>query len=922
LIATSVALDLPSRFPFQFIYYAMAESKLRIYGNLGTLYSQCGGVFGVAAFVDRCMDKWMNDATLNANQAVATWHEKAQRCGCKFLVVQIVCNLTGGPQRYTGRPLDIAHKHLNIDDDQWCKFMEIFNEVCDEFGLPGEVVDDLNALMISMEEDCVVHPGERVPRNPGPARPSGGSIYARLGGVYPIALFVDRLIDALLGDERVRIPCDAQKRNEVSLKYLFTELICHVTGGPEVVTCKESEETKLLVPKAAWPIFLATAEAAADHLPTAVRPSLMQVLQRSKDLIIDSSSGDSEVLPATVAQVKSFADAAAGKMLSKEVIAARHAAPGAHVAARRRVHGDPRTLYGRGGGIFGLSRLADRLMDVWMEDPALNANAMVARWHESRQKYGFKFLVTQIMGYLTGGPQRYTGRPMDVAHKHLNITSQQWDSFMAGAERVFGEFAIDPRTSLELRGILSNFQTQCVVQPGEVVPPDPGASKPGKATSGTLYHNLGGVYPIAQFADRLVETVLRGDAGVHVEWHRVDDANGSRHPPGLKYMVTELVCNYTGGPEIVTSKGFDDAKLGVSVDEWPAFLALAAKAAEVWPSVYLRNALMSAIAQMKAELCIGLVAEDVPESAGTRAIKRIEEAGFGHFEATAALEKSGGDAEKAVELLASGWSPQADPPTTSNSSASRCPFLAGNTKVTCPNTMTMPAGHPSVQRAKAPRTMTTPPSAQHAKAPPSAAATTDDPMLTAARVLSGKGMPVSQIAELLSICETKVAAALAQDGSGAIAGRVLGSSLQVKLDDLLIEDSELCCPIALVLFSDPVIASDGFMYERASVEALFRNPTKHGVVSPMTREKLKKDFLPAKQKKKESLEFREKRAAELLQFVKEAATGQPTMAITALERVNEYIPVLKPGANSALVQTAARFWREVGREVPAELGGA
>lgn len=195
-------------------------------------------------------------------------------------------------------------------------------------------------------------------------------------------------------------------------------------------------------------------------------------------------------------------------------------------------------------------------------------------------------------------------------------------------------------------------------------------------------------------------------------------------------------------------------------------------------------------------------------------------------------------------------------------------------------------------------------------------------MLTAARVLSGKGMPVSQIAELLSICETKVAAALAQDGSGAIAGRVLGSSLQVKLDDLLIEDSELCCPIALVLFSDPVIASDGFMYERASVEALFRNPTKHGVVSPMTREKLKKDFLPAKQKKKESLEFREKRAAELLQFVKEAATGQPTMAITALERVNEYIPVLKPGANSALVQTAARFWREVGREVPAELGGA
>merc|ERR1719282_1052210 len=100
--------------------------------------------------------------------------------------------------------------------------------------------------MISMEMDCVVYPGERVPRNPGFARPTGSSLYARLGGIYPIALFVDRLVDALLDDERVDVPMDAQKRNE----------------------------TKLLVPKSAWRILMATAEAAADHLPQATRPSL------------------------------------------------------------------------------------------------------------------------------------------------------------------------------------------------------------------------------------------------------------------------------------------------------------------------------------------------------------------------------------------------------------------------------------------------------------------------------------------------------------------------------------------------------------------------------------------------------------------------------------------------------------------------
>ena len=36
----------------------------RIYGDPGTLYQRCGGVFGVASFVDRCMDLWMADKTL------------------------------------------------------------------------------------------------------------------------------------------------------------------------------------------------------------------------------------------------------------------------------------------------------------------------------------------------------------------------------------------------------------------------------------------------------------------------------------------------------------------------------------------------------------------------------------------------------------------------------------------------------------------------------------------------------------------------------------------------------------------------------------------------------------------------------------------------------------------------------------------
>merc|ERR1711988_1142983 len=161
------------------------------------------------------------------------------------------------------------------------------------------------------------------PPSPGLSLPRGNSLYARCGGVYPIALFVDRLVDALLQDERVRIPFDGQKRNEASLKYLFTEVVCSISGGPEIITAKDFEETKLLLPKAAWEVFTATSQVAADHLAPGLRAELIVKLQASKALIVDARNN--EPLPvmavgpsggARSAAVKDARTAAAGKMLS------------------------------------------------------------------------------------------------------------------------------------------------------------------------------------------------------------------------------------------------------------------------------------------------------------------------------------------------------------------------------------------------------------------------------------------------------------------------------------------------------------------------------------------------------------------------------------------------------------------------------
>jgi hemoglobin len=848
-----------------------------IYGSPGTLYSRCGGVFGVAAFVDRCMDMWMQDDTLNANANVRTWHEKAQRCGFKFLVVQIVCNLTGGPQRYTGRPIDVAHKWLNISLEEWEKFMELFNEVCGEFNLPPSDIDDLNALMISMMDDCVTWPGDVAPPNPGPARPSGNSLYERVGGVYPIALFVDRLVDSVLADDRFKIPRDGQKRNEASLKYLVIELMCSEFGGPEVVTSRASDEVKLLVPKNCWPGFVATAQHALDHFPAANRAAAVQVVERAKRFIVDANSDDSGPMITTAAgTVKTLIEAASGKMLSKEVIMARHAAPGAHVGARRRVFGDPRTIYGKTGGVFGLARLVDRLMDVWMENPTLNGNHKVARWHQSQQKYGFKFLVAQLMGYLCGGPQRYTGRPMDESHQHLNITMHEWTIFVADADKVFTEFNLSAPVKAELLGIIARFQDQCVHRGREVR--DPGRPPAHESSVGTLYHRLGGVYPIAQFADRVVELVLRGDR-VHV-----DTAGEHRHAPGLKYMVTELFCHGFGGPEVATSKGFDDAKLAVPVEEWPMFLTLAAEAAEVFPTSHHRTAVVAYMNELKAEICVGIVSDEDADGG----VGKLLKLGFPVVDATAALDKCEGNVERAKELLVNGWNPRvAGDDASSEFSRTTTQEVERGGGGGCPFMRSVSTASPEDQERA--RTM------------------------DAAMLLAEKGIAKADIAKMLGIDERELAAL-----NPVHHGRALGSTAQEKLDELLDEDPDFCCPVMLVLYEDPVIASDGFIYERSAVETLIKSNRP----SPMTREALGKNVFPARQKKKDALAYRETMVKDLSDFAD--TCGDAALAEQALERATDYLIYLKPKKYAADAHKIVQLWQKYGKPVPDGLvsGGA
>ena len=245
-----------------------------------------GGIFGIAGFVDHCMDAWMADPVLNANDAVATWHGRAQRCGFKFLVTQLMGYLCGGPQVYTGTDMAASHKHLNISEEEWKSFIDALHEVCGDLGLPQQEVDDVTAVIESMRADCIIQDGETPPSNPGHAVPPGDLLYARCGGVYPLALMCDRLVDAMLTDESVNIAVDAT-RTMASLKYCFTELCCANAGGLETMTAPSVAATMLRLSPSDFVKLLGSVAPSADHLDTPeLGVELAQLLYGAMDLVL------------------------------------------------------------------------------------------------------------------------------------------------------------------------------------------------------------------------------------------------------------------------------------------------------------------------------------------------------------------------------------------------------------------------------------------------------------------------------------------------------------------------------------------------------------------------------------------------------------------------------------------------------------
>ena len=121
-----------------------------------SLYDRLGGIFAIAAVVDRFSDEIITNPKLNENPALKAWNETEAEFrlpGLKFGRTQWVAALAGGPFEYTGLPLEEAHKDFHLTAEEFAEVGAEIVRALDYYKVPEREKQELvAAYMTAMPE--------------------------------------------------------------------------------------------------------------------------------------------------------------------------------------------------------------------------------------------------------------------------------------------------------------------------------------------------------------------------------------------------------------------------------------------------------------------------------------------------------------------------------------------------------------------------------------------------------------------------------------------------------------------------------------------------------------------------------------------------------------------------------------------------
>jgi len=117
-----------------------------------SLYERLGGYNAIAAVVDDFMGRQAADKQLGR---FFVGHGTDSKKRMNLLIVELLCNATGGPCYYAGRDMKTVHTGLNITESDWQIGVKLLAATLEKFKVPQKEKDEVFAAASGLKPDIV-----------------------------------------------------------------------------------------------------------------------------------------------------------------------------------------------------------------------------------------------------------------------------------------------------------------------------------------------------------------------------------------------------------------------------------------------------------------------------------------------------------------------------------------------------------------------------------------------------------------------------------------------------------------------------------------------------------------------------------------------------------------------------------------------
>jgi len=115
-----------------------------------SLYNRLGGANGIARLVDDALDAHLNNSVVKTRYENIKDLEHTRKMAFEFF-----CAGSGGPETYTGKDMAIAHKGMNVSEEEYMAVMDDIMGAMVKNNL-GEIEQkDVLAILYSLKGEII-----------------------------------------------------------------------------------------------------------------------------------------------------------------------------------------------------------------------------------------------------------------------------------------------------------------------------------------------------------------------------------------------------------------------------------------------------------------------------------------------------------------------------------------------------------------------------------------------------------------------------------------------------------------------------------------------------------------------------------------------------------------------------------------------